>query len=254
MPTVLRPVGSSDAATNSLLRRPSLVRKHDDIEGRSSPTASKRVKVKFDDKVEVKDLQAWEKAPELVQEEVRRALQMHAIGEDSGYDEIKNIYTHGTKEEVECNLNTLKNYTTALLSNVAVLNKSCSSLVYAVLKSAWISQPDYYITLYVRLLANLISAQGSFLPDVLDMMVQNMVLCGSISFKSNMFGFADDASSQILEEYAVRISRVIAYRYSVSNTFCFTISATLDSISQPYSLLDFAQQFPSSRQFQTRAH
>lgn len=176
MPTILRTAGSIPAVTKPLVRRPTLVRKHDEIDDRSSPVSVKRAKVTFDDHIEVKDLQAWEKAPELIQEEVRRALQMRAIGDDTGYDALKSIYGSGAKEETECSSKTLKNYTSALLSNVASLNKTCSSLVYVVLRSEWLLQGDDYVTLYVRFLANLVSAQGIFLSDVLDMLVKKTAI------------------------------------------------------------------------------
>ena len=132
------------------------------------------MKVTFDDNVEVKSLEEWEKAPALVQEEVKRALQMHAIGDDFGYNEVKNIYDPSAVEGERRSPNTLKNYTTALRSNVSALDKSCSSLVYAVLKSTWIDEADDYVREYVRLLANLMS-QGKFRPDVLDMLVQTLI-------------------------------------------------------------------------------
>ena len=175
MPTILRPAGSIPTATKSLVRRPTLSRKHDEIDDRLSPVPTKRAKVKFDDNIEVKELQEWGKVPELVQEEVRRALQMHSIGDNSGYNEIKSVFRLSLKGEAECSPNTLRSYTNALLSNIAALDKSCSDLVHSILNSAWINQADDYITLYVRLLANLVSAHGSFLLDVLNMMVQNLV-------------------------------------------------------------------------------
>lgn len=195
MSTILRTAGSLPAATKSVIRRPTLVRKHGEIEDGSSPVSIKRAKVTFDDHVEVKDLQQWEKAPELIQEEVRRALQMRAIGDDTGYDAIKSIYGSGAKEEAECSPKTLKNYTSALLSNVATLNKTCSSLIYAVLRSEWLLQADDYVTLYVRFLANLVSAQGTFLPDVLDMLVKKTTIGESFSWEelhryTEIFSFA----------------------------------------------------------------
>ena len=174
MPTSLQASGSIPTAIKPLVRRPTLTRKHDEIDDRLLTAPIKRAKVKFDDNIEVKDLQEWGKVPELVQEEVLRALQMHSVGDNSGYDEIKSIFRVSVKGEAECSSNTLKSYTNALLSNIAALDKSCSGLVHAILNSAWINQADDYITLYVRLLANIVSAHGTFLPDVLNMIVQNL--------------------------------------------------------------------------------
>ena len=199
MPTILRPAGSIPTAGKPLVRRPTLTRKHDEIDDRLSTAPIKRAKVKFDENIDVKDLQEWEKVPELVQEEVRRALQMHSIGDNSGYDEIKSIFRVGVKGEAECSSNTLKSYTNALLRNIASLDKSCSDLVHAILNSAWVNQADEYINLYVRLLANLVSAHGSFLPDVLNMMVQNLV-SGELCLPRRPTPNADGVSSQIFEK------------------------------------------------------
>ena len=182
MSTSLRPAGIS-AATTPLVRHPNLVRKHDEIKNETiSAPPRKRAKVTFDNTVEVKDLHEWEKSPELIQEEVRRALQMHAMGDDSGFDEVKDVYVPGAKDATEPTSNGLKNYTTALLSNVAAIDKSCSSLVYAILKSDWVYQADDYVTIYVRFLANLVSTQGKFMQDVLDMMAQ-ILATGKLSTK-----------------------------------------------------------------------
>lgn len=176
MPTILRTAGSVPAVTKPLSRRPTLVRKLDEIEDGSLPAPVKRAKVTFDDHVKVTNLQEWEKSPELIQEEVRRALHLRAIGDDTGYDILKCIYDPNTKENTGCNSNMLRSYTTALLNNVATLNKTFSSLVYAVLKSEWYLQADDYVALYGRFLGNLVSAHGTFLPDVLDMLARHMAV------------------------------------------------------------------------------
>ena len=176
MPTILRTVGSVTAATKPISRRPTLIRKLDEIEDGSLPAPVKRAKVSFDDHVKVADLQEWEKSPELIQEEVRRALQLRAIGNDTGYDVLKSIYDPNAKDETESTSKMLRTYTTALLNNVATLNKSFSSLIYAILKSEWYLQDDDYVALYGRFLGNLVSAHGTFLPDVLDMLAKHMAL------------------------------------------------------------------------------
>ena len=176
MPTILRTAGSVPAVIKPLSRRPTLRRKLDEIDDSFPSAPVKRVKVTFDDHVKVQDLQEWEKPPELIQEEVRRALQLRAIGDDTGYDVLKSIYDPSVQEKIECTSRMLRSYTTALLNNVATLNRSFSSLIYAILKSEWYLQDDDYVALYGRFLGNLVSAHGTFLPDVLDMLAKHMAL------------------------------------------------------------------------------
>lgn len=169
-----------------LLRRPTLIRKRNDVEDETPSGLGKRSKVSFDSKVEVRVVEDWEKAPQLIQEEVRHALEQHALGDNSGYNQVKEIYAVKSKVEDEPSTTTLRNYTQALLGNVSSLNKSRSSLVHAVLESQWLGRQDDYFTIYVRFLANLLSAQGVFIPDVLRMLVGNLaagLLCHQSRFQ-----------------------------------------------------------------------
>ncbi len=173
-----RSVGSVPAVTTKPLpRRPTLSRKRDDSDDAYPSSVVKRTKVTFDSDVEVRVMGDWEKAPELVQEEVRRALEKHAMGDDSGYDQVKGIYIAKENAEDEPSSTTMKNYTRALIGSASSLNKSCSDLVYAVLGSQWLGRDGAYVELYVRLLAHLATAHGGFLVDVLRMLVENLTAC-----------------------------------------------------------------------------
>ncbi|MCJ1391177.1 hypothetical protein MMC18_004039 [Xylographa bjoerkii] len=168
------------APTKQPVRRPTLVRKRDDTDSsvdiaRTPSSPSKRLKVSFDNEVEVKVMDDWEKAPAIRREEVRRALERHAQGDDSAYDRVKEIYTTKPTAEDAPSSTTLRSYTAALLSSVSGLNRSCSGLVYAVLQSAWINRDEDYVALFLRLLGNLVSAQGVYLGDVLRMLVGYLV-------------------------------------------------------------------------------
>lgn len=127
-----------------------------------------------------------EKAPQLIQEEVRRALEQHALGDNSGYNQLKDVYVAKSKAEDAPSTTTLRNYTQALLGNVSSLNRSCSGLVQVILESQWLGRQNDYFTLYVRFLANLVSAQGVFLVDVLRMLVGNFAAglsCHQLRFR-----------------------------------------------------------------------
>lgn len=179
--------GAADATPlKSSGRRSTLVRKRDDtdfdIHRDSTPSSpSKKAKVTFDNEVEVRVMDEWEKAPAVVREEVRRALERHVLGDDTGYDRVKEIYRRRTSAEDAPSTATLRNYTAALLSSVSALNRSCSGLVSRVLQSDWTGMPDEYIALYLRFLGNLVSAQGTYLGDVLRMLVGCLAYSESIA-------------------------------------------------------------------------
>ncbi len=154
-------------------RRSTLVRKRDDDNDTPPPSSpGKRAKVTFDSDVEVL---AWEKAPELVQEEVRSAFQKRGWSDSTGYNKIKELYSrHEEDEEEGPSTATLRNYTFALLGKVSSLNKSTSDLVHALLNCEWLGRPEDYVSLHMRLLANVVASQGIFLGDTLRMLVENL--------------------------------------------------------------------------------
>ena len=176
MSTIQRPVGPIATATpKSLLRRPTLVRKREEEDDEAPPSSpGKKAKVTFDSDVEVRVVSDWEKAPHLIQEEVRRAFAKRALGDDSGYDKLKDVYSGKKGDEEELSSPTIKNYTMSLLANASALNKSNSDLVRAILNSNWLGQTEDYVAIFVRLLATLSSAQGVFLGDVVRMLINNL--------------------------------------------------------------------------------
>ena len=169
--TVAKP--ASAPVVQPLPRRPNLVRKRNDIEGEAPSSPGKRPKVSFDSNVEVRVMRDWENTPQFIQEEVRRALEQHALGDDSGYSQVIEIYAAKSNVEDNPSITTIRNYTQALLGNVSSLDKSCAGLVDAVLESQWLGRQEDYFTLHVRFLGNL-AAQGIFLSDVLRMLVGNL--------------------------------------------------------------------------------
>ncbi|KAL8948539.1 MAG: hypothetical protein Q9222_005289 [Ikaeria aurantiellina] len=175
MTTATAPVGTTPVPITKDSTRPSSIirkRKIDDSLASSSP--SKQSRVTFDSDVEVRIVEKWEKSAAVIQDSVRRAIVKHKNGDNAGYDSIKDIYAPRKGEQEEASPTTVKNHTAALLSNVGLLDKSCGDLVHAVLSSGWLGQSEDYIHLFTQFLANLVSAQGLFLPDVLRMLVENL--------------------------------------------------------------------------------
>ena len=214
MSTTQHPAGPLPASTpKSLLRRPTLVRKRYDDEEAPPSSPGKRAKVTFDSDVEVKVMDEWEKAPGLIQEEVRRAFAKRALGDNSGYDELKEIYTPKRSEEDEPSSTTIKNYTTALVGNVSELNRSNSELVHLVLKSQWLGRQEDYVTIYVRLLVNIVSAHGIFLGDTLRMLVNNLK-AGKQHVYKIMLAMTDDTPAPPSNEHVTNsptVSRSTIY-------------------------------------------
>ena len=162
-----------------LARRPTLVRKRDDTDddyarNKIPSSPGKKIKVSFDNDVEVRVMEEWGKAPEVIREEVKRGIERHAVGDDLIYDRMKEIYNARPTDEDAPTQTTLKNYTSALLSQASMLNRSCNGLVQTVLKSEWLERDEDYVAQYVKFLGHLISAQGTYMRDALGMLVTNL--------------------------------------------------------------------------------
>lgn len=171
------PAGSLTAPLipKPLLRRPTLVRKRDDADEEAPPSSpGKRAKVSFDSDVEVRIVSDLAHEPQIIHEEVRLAFQKRAWGDRSGYEKIKAIYCPTQTDNHDVSERALKHYTSALLSNASSLSKECSDLVHAVLNSQWLGRDQDYISLFVRLLASLLTTHGVYLGDALRMLVTHL--------------------------------------------------------------------------------
>lgn len=150
------------------------IRTRNDSDDDSPSRPKKRTKIRSDSNIDSRTVEDCEKAPQLIQEEVRCALEQQAQGDSSGYDYVKDIYALKRNIEDEPSTATLRVYTMALLGNVSSLNRSRSDLVHTVLNSKWLGRHEDYATLFMRFAANLVSTQGVFLVDVLQMLVDNL--------------------------------------------------------------------------------
>lgn len=148
----------------------------DDAEG---PDTKRRKTVVFDESLNmVKDF--CSRSLEEVKREVRLALERHAAGDDEDYDNLKEIFGSDQKPRSQANSDDedeatrsqdLLAYVVALTSYVPLLGKKCSGLVTSILKCSWLARNDVFAKAYIQFLAALSSAQGSYLTQVLSMMV-----------------------------------------------------------------------------------
>ncbi|KAL9604830.1 MAG: hypothetical protein Q9219_000278 [cf. Caloplaca sp. 3 TL-2023] len=160
--------------TETMPRRPTLVRKREEDEIQVPSSPSKRAKVTFEPAVEVRVVEEWEKSPAVIRESVRRAIKKHATGDNAGYEQIKAIFVPAKDDQDEASPTTVKNYTAALLSTVTLLDKTCTDLISLVLDSNWLERSEDYFQLFTQFLANLVSTQGSHLSNVLRMLAENL--------------------------------------------------------------------------------
>lgn len=252
--TIPRPVGAIAPTTaKPLLRRPTLVRKRDDDVDAPPSSPEKRAKVAFSSEVEVRAVDEWQHAPELVQEEVRRAFEKRGWGDRSSYDKIKDVFASRKDNKDAPSSTTLRNYTMALLANVSSLNKSSSDLVDAVLHSEWLGRQEDYVYLYVRMLASLVSAQGMFLGDALRMLVENLTASKLYTHKGDC-GIAHRNFRSTFKWPASRPAESISISDLCSRPQSLAIPTSAHSVSQPGPIVSPHQYLPSSDRLTTSAH
>ena len=150
---------------------------------------SKKLRVAFDDRVDVRIMDDWTAKPlDLVKDEVRSALEGHlrngADKDDGAYEQLRMIFLSAqpsrshdgpVSSHTEApSTATLKKYLVALSGRVSDL-KACGKLVHAVLDVNWLGRDDAFVALYVRFLGTLGSAVPGFLRTVLDRVVGHFV-------------------------------------------------------------------------------
>ena len=144
-----------------------------DVEQRAS---SKRLKVAFDPAIQIRTLDDFgEKTASLIREEVINAIRQHAAGDNEEYDHIKQLFSAKPGDEDAPSSNLLRKYLLSLINNGTLLTKSCSDLVHSVLSTQWLGREEPFVVLYIRFLGNLVSSQGGFVANVLNMLVENFV-------------------------------------------------------------------------------
>ena len=130
-------------------------------------------KTKVQNQYPMQNYQPSPQAPLFVQDEVRHAIKKHLCGDNVEYERLKAFFEPGRSVEDVSNNVLVEQYTQALLSNISLLQNSCSDLVQSIIHSDWALRSDQYVSLYMQFLANLVSIKGTFLVDILRMLADH---------------------------------------------------------------------------------
>ena len=110
--------------------------------------------------------------PLVVREEVRRAILRHLNGDDEAYEKIRSLFAVCTTKAHAPPAQKICRYLEAVLANVSGLDKSCNTLVNALVYTEWVGRDATFISLYVKLLGNLAAAQTGYLGKMLFALVE----------------------------------------------------------------------------------
>ncbi|KAH0528675.1 hypothetical protein TsFJ059_003504 [Trichoderma semiorbis] len=142
--------------------------------------SSKRRKVFFDDIKNV-TYEVGRRTMDEVKLEVRMALEAHLRGDDGQYDGLKEMFANDKKrylppvvgeEDDTLKPHELQVYLMALTGCIPILkSKDCNGLVKVILNCSWLGRDAAFVKVFTHFLAALVSAQGSYLNQVLTMIV-----------------------------------------------------------------------------------
>ncbi|KAH6638025.1 RNA polymerase I-specific transcription initiation factor RRN3 [Boeremia exigua] len=132
---------------------------------------TKRRRVTFDPNINVQIVMEVEKSTELVAEEVRRAIEKHAIGEKGEYDQLRSTFSDSPTTPGAAHSALLQKYVIALRESVPLLDYNCKGLVHAIIDCSWIARNEGFVREYRNLLRSLISVHPAYMSTVLQMLV-----------------------------------------------------------------------------------
>ncbi|KAI1323235.1 RNA polymerase I-specific transcription initiation factor RRN3 [Xylariaceae sp. FL0255] len=154
----------------------------DSMDGTQSPR--KKPRVEFDlNNIEVFEIGI--RSVDDMKTEIRKTLDSHERGDDEDYDVLKktllgkppSIHDYDDDDDYDPSApmkqrQELKGYLLALTTFCPRLGRSCDGLIKSVLQCQWLARDDQFVKIYVQFLAGLVSAQGSRLAQVLNMLVE----------------------------------------------------------------------------------
>jgi RNA polymerase I-specific transcription initiation factor RRN3 len=166
------------------VRPPSLKRKTLDHSSDADlfSTQLKRRRVTFDPEVDVRIMGGEnEKSLELVEEEVRRAIEKHAAGEKAAYDALKGLFREDPRTSSAPLSGLLQKYIIALSKHVHLLDYTCKGLVHAVIDCSWAARNDSFVQSYRYFLRSLLSIQAGYMSVILGSLVGMFLKAPSVN-------------------------------------------------------------------------
>ena len=114
--------------------------------------------------------------PLVVKEQVRRAIERRRNGNPESYETLRAVFMRPPEDKRELARSTrfVRVHVQALLANVAILSKDCSSLIHTVLDSEWIGRDDVFCELFVKFITNLAAAQRGYQNKIMGMLVEQL--------------------------------------------------------------------------------
>jgi len=158
---------------------PALKRSRSDLEATSTPSpqaaqpTAKRPRVQFKSENTIHTLRGWDEAKtsSLIKEEVKRALEKKAEGNDTAFASLCELLVQKPTAADALSSPVLKRYLLALTSLSRTVGRTGLPLVQSILRISWLGRDDDFVRVYQALLANLLSTYGGFSHEILGSLV-----------------------------------------------------------------------------------
>ena len=143
----------------------------------SLSSSTKKLRVAFDPKIDVRIMDSWDdKSFDLVKEEVRQGVERHVAPADRRDDTQYLKLLHLLGQEVFSSdapsSKLLTKYILAIDARVSSLGE-CGKLVSAMLDISWVGRDDTFVGLFMRFLLDLASAHPKFISAMMERLVAN---------------------------------------------------------------------------------
>ena len=140
-------------------------------------TSTKRLRVAFDDNVDVRIMEDWtDKSYELVKEEVRIGIQQHLAPveqrNDAKYIKLLQLLEQDASSSEAPSTKLLKKYVTVLDMRASLLG-DCGKLVNAVLDLSWLGRDEGFVASYTKFLRVLASTHAKFIAPMMERLVSH---------------------------------------------------------------------------------
>ncbi len=139
-------------------------------------TTTKKLRVTFDPKVDVRILDHGDKGYDLVKEEVGQAVERHLQDskDDERYDQLVQLLGRDSSSGEAPSPRLLRKYLVAIDTRINRLGR-CGKLVDAVLGLQWVGRDDAFVETYTKVMCDLATAHGKYVSNMLDKLVSHFV-------------------------------------------------------------------------------
>ncbi|EPX70629.1 ribosomal DNA transcription factor Rrn3 [Schizosaccharomyces octosporus yFS286] len=171
---------------------------------------------------------------------VGKALDDKSSGNVAAYEDMRRQFSIRPDSKDAPSSVQIQNLLSALTCNVSRLDSSCSSLITSILGSVWVSRDESFVRCYTKFLGHLLSAQSTYMPLVMTMLIQHMC------YQSNSLAIHYEHAHMALKYVLDLVPRAHSYLYScILEEFPYKDESILAQMTYISNVLSICEYVPS---------